>query len=713
MKKKKPTGKQASVRTPKPESLAQPSKQTELPAQLHTWFAVVCALLGLVLYLNTLGHDYVLDDEMVTFKNTIVTKGISAIPEILTTAYREGFWDRQESLYRPLSLVMFAVEWQLAPNNPLLGHLMNILLYALTGWLVYRLMHTWMKSQHQLIPLAAALLFMAHPLHTEVVANIKSRDEILAALFGVLSLQAFTTYGSEKKIMHAILGTLYFFLAVLAKENAITLFAVIPLALYFFASPQKSQYGFTLVLMAVGVFAYLGLRVAALGEVSNFKEIALINNSIVAAKNGTEHFATSIVMVGMYIRLFLFPHPLSYDYSYNTIPIATPADFRFLASFAVIVAILVYIGFNWKKKDPAAFGLLFFGLTISIVSNMVIIIEATLGERFAYMPSLGLSMAAPILLGRVVKLRKTQVASVRDLFTSSKAFVGIITVTLLLFSVKTISRNPDWKTSATLFKADKDNNPRSARTQFSYASNLIHMTIVSMDDADPKKEKLTREAIDYLNRSIKIMPDYFDAWFHLVLAYRIVKDYPASVAAYENGMKVKSRENIDFYIQGALSYSDVGQYEKAIEANKLALQLDDKRAEIWNNIGMCYTEIGARQVAFDALTRSIQLDSTVANSWYNLGNWYAKGGDYNQAIRHYAQALQRDPKHVGSLNNTGNSYAAMQQFQQAIGYYEQTLAIQPNNAEAIRNMGVTYSILGDKAKADEYFKRLGTPPSQP
>lgn len=706
--KKKTSRKQSTARKPMSKPQVQPSIQTVLSAKLHTWFALACALFGFALYLNTLGHDYVLDDEMVTFKNTIVTKGISAIPEIFTTAYREGFWDRNESLYRPLSLVMFAIEWQLAPNNPFLGHLMNVLLYALTGWLIYILMHTWMKGQQLLIPMAASLMFIAHPLHTEVVANIKSRDEILGLLFGVLSLQMFTYYGSEHKVKHAILGSIYFFLAVLAKENAITLFAVIPLALYFFSSPKKSQYGLMVVLLSVAVFAYLGLRVRALGEISNFKEISLINNSIVGAKTGVEHFATSIVLVGMYIRLFLFPHPLSYDYSYNTIPIATLSDFRFLASFAVIVGMLIYIFFNWKKKDLVAFGFLFFGLTISIVSNMVIIIEATLGERFAYLPSLGLCMATPVLFARLLKLKKQHVTSIQNLISSSKAFVGIMAVILLLFSIKTISRNVDWKTSATLFKADKDNNPHSARTQFSYASNLFHKKIVPLNDDDPQKIKLTNEVIDYLKRSLKIMPSYFDAWVHLVMSYRVIKDYQASIDAYEKGLSVKYSENIDFYYHGGLSYSDLKQYDKAIDAFKLALAINDKRADIWNNIGMCYLEIGNRVDAFNALTRSIQLDSSVVSAWYNLGNWYARGGDYQQAINHYSKALEFDPKHTGALNNTGNSFAAMKQYQKAIEYYEKTLSIQPNNREALANMGVTYNILGDKRKAEEYFKRLKT-----
>src|SRR5256885_1682485 len=154
------------------------------------WFPWIAAAISLLLYLNTITHGYVLDDDTVIQKNSIVTKGIKAIPEIMTTPYRKGAWERQESLYRPLSLIVFATEWQLAPKHPFLGHLVNILLYALTIFLLYKLLRRWLRQKHPLIVLAITLLFAVHPLHTEVVANIKSLDEILCLLFGILSMSA-------------------------------------------------------------------------------------------------------------------------------------------------------------------------------------------------------------------------------------------------------------------------------------------------------------------------------------------------------------------------------------------------------------------------------------------------------------------------------------------------------------------------------------------
>src|SRR5215468_8688313 len=94
--------------------------------------ALFCAVFAFILYANSFGHGFVGDDDTVIAKNKITTQGIKAIPEIMVSPYRKGFWDRKESLYRPMSIILFAVEWQISPENPFLFHLVNVLLFALT-----------------------------------------------------------------------------------------------------------------------------------------------------------------------------------------------------------------------------------------------------------------------------------------------------------------------------------------------------------------------------------------------------------------------------------------------------------------------------------------------------------------------------------------------------------------------------------------------------
>jgi hypothetical protein len=140
------------------------------------------------LYLNTIGHDFTIDDGTVIGNNRFTKEGIAGLPDIFSEAYRAGFWEREEGLYRPLSVALFALEWEFFPDNPKPGHIINILLYALSAGLLCLVLFRLLKQQHPLIPLTAALLWTVHPLHTEVAANIKSGDELLAFLFGLSGL---------------------------------------------------------------------------------------------------------------------------------------------------------------------------------------------------------------------------------------------------------------------------------------------------------------------------------------------------------------------------------------------------------------------------------------------------------------------------------------------------------------------------------------------
>lgn len=681
------------------------------------WYPIIIALLGFLLYANTLTHDYVLDDETVMTKNKIVTKGISAIPEIMLTAYRAGSQDRQESLYRPLSVAMFAIEWQLSPNKPFLGHLINVLLYALTGFLLYRLLRKWFPDKHSFILFAICILFMAHPLHTEVVANIKSRDEILGLLFAILSLNAFYEYATKNSIKHIVSGTLYFFLAMLSKESTVTLAAAIPLSIYFFTkNSDNKKYIYTICTLAMSVVLYFILRKIAIGGLVTFNKVSVLNNSIVGTDNKLDQFTTAIVIVGHYISLFFFPHPLSFDYSLNTIPIATFSDTRFLISVLVIITLAVYALLNLKKKDATAFGILFFGITLSIVSNIFVIIEATLAERFMYLPSLGLCIAIILVLERATKYTADTNFSFTSILQKNKVFIIILAIVMVLFSFKSFTRNLDWKDNFTLFSADKDHNPNSYRNLSGYCNALFGKKIMPLKDGDPQKLEYCKEVIFYTNKSLAITQDNFGAWSLLTYCYLQLKDYPQALASFETGIKYytdKTPYLDNFYMMGSNAYYYSGNLSKALETAKAGIAVTDTNALLWNSYGMVSSELNDLKTAKDALTKSLQLDSTSADTWYNMGNFYAKTGDYLTAISCYNKVSALNPADltsVNAFNNTGNCYAVLKQYDKALEFYQRVLNINPNNKDAIRNIAVTYMNTGNTAKAQEYNSKLQSIP---
>ena len=154
--------------------------------------------IALLIYLNTLNHSYVLDDFSTIKDNRVTTQGLKAIGDIFSHYYRYGYYTSDDGLYRPLPVAIFAIEWWLAPNNPSFAHFVNIMLYALTGWLLFMTLKKLMKNYNVILPFIVTLLFIAHPIHTEVVANIKSLDELLGFLFSFSSIFFLCDYFENK-----------------------------------------------------------------------------------------------------------------------------------------------------------------------------------------------------------------------------------------------------------------------------------------------------------------------------------------------------------------------------------------------------------------------------------------------------------------------------------------------------------------------------------
>ena len=140
------------------------------------WMMIACACLALALYANTLQHGWALDDYPTIYGNRLTMSGLRGIPTMLHTGYWYGLDGMNDWLYRPLSLVMFAVEWQVSRGSPAMGHYVNVALYALTACALYRFLRELFDTYHVAVPLAITVLWIAHPLHTEVVANIKNRE---------------------------------------------------------------------------------------------------------------------------------------------------------------------------------------------------------------------------------------------------------------------------------------------------------------------------------------------------------------------------------------------------------------------------------------------------------------------------------------------------------------------------------------------------------
>jgi len=201
-------------------------------------------VVSFLIYGNSIKNGYSIDDDFVTTTNPEapnhkIEKGIKGIPEIFSTRYVES--EKQSFEYRPLVLVTYALEYQFFGSNPSVSHFINVLIYALTCVLLFMMLSSLLRKYHIVFPLLITFLFLVHPIHNEVVNNLKSRDELLSFLFGISSLYFFLRRIEFGKWQNLLLAILYFALALLSKKTSIIFIAIIPLTIYFFTSVKLKK----------------------------------------------------------------------------------------------------------------------------------------------------------------------------------------------------------------------------------------------------------------------------------------------------------------------------------------------------------------------------------------------------------------------------------------------------------------------------------------
>lgn len=665
--------------------------------------ALLLSLIAFGLYANTLNHEYTVDDATVLASNHVTTQGVKAIPDIFASAYRSGFWKRQDSLYRPMSVATFAVEWQFWPNNPHPGHWINVVLYALTAWFLFVMLFT-LFSREYAIPFFITLLFVTHPIHTEVVANIKSRDELLCLLFSVLAILTFLKSIDLKHVSLALLSSFCFLLALLSKESAITLLLIFPLVAYFFRITDLRRSVISSLPLVAAAVIYLGIRLLVLHGVSTFADILPMNNSLVTTDDFLIRKATAIFILGRYVWLLLVPYRLCFDYSFNQIPNRSFADGMVWLSLLLFGGACVYAISTFKKRNVIAFGILFFLITISIVSNLFVLIESVMAERFLYLPSLGFCMVLVLCLSTLFAITETHTASsIRTVLLANRTFAFLLLTVCLLYSAKTYSRNADWKDNFTLLAADVHTSPNSARIRYAYGSALLERARKE-DDARLKQSYVDR-SIEQLERSVGILSSYADALYHLGLAYKEKGDPARAVYYLEQARTHRQFTDVDLLMALGVSYGLNRQYEESIATLKAVVAIDPASAEGYNNLGVYYDEWGKTEESKQALNMAISLDARSDRGYYNLGNSLAHAGEFMEAIDQYKIALELNAGNVDALNNVGNSYAALKDYDNAIVWFRKALAVSPDSAKVLNNLGITYIVTGNRAEGEELVRR--------
>ena len=674
MSKKQTTKKTAPVPQPIKKNGEQVNAKVGKPgffSRLSTiqLLCIVLSVITFLLYINTLQNGYVLDDVIMVKENTIVAKGFGGIAELLSTPHMRGYLVIPNDTYRPLSLVMFAIEYQLFGLNPAINHFLNIVVFAACVILFFIFLNRFFDGKKPLAAFIGAFLFAIHPLHTEVVANIKSRDELLCFLFAFLSLNIFMRYMKEGKILHLILGVISFFLAFISKENVITFIGVIPLLFFFYKNDDNRRAIFITAGAVVAAAAFILIRAAVLKEyhANETSQIEFIDNALTNAPNVASRIATTILISGKYLWLMFIPYPLICNYSYNAIPFSSFADVSTLVSLVAYAAMVFFavMRFIKDRKDPFAFAIFYYLMTISLFNNMFILIGAEMGERFMFMASAGWCMAGAIAAG------KWLIPNAGDdiqLLKSPKVLACCIPL-LIVFGYMTFARNSDWKDNVGLYKVDLAKSPNDARLNYYYGTALAE-TAYELEPDTNKKKEIDNEALVHVMKALAIYPDFSEANAE---AGRI----------YDRKMKYDSAEIFD----------------------KRALELNPNHPIAANNLGSVYLAKGQYRKAIATFNRALDINPKFMLAYINLGRSYTQLRSFDTAIYNYHKMLELNPGYSDAYLEIGTTFFSMERYDSAEVYFKKVLAVNPNDANAINDLGATYLNSKNYAAAIVQFNR--------
>jgi tetratricopeptide (TPR) repeat protein len=592
-------------------------------------FVLLAALVAMA-YANSLENWFVVDDELLIEHNPLITR-LEYLPRLLTSDYWAGSRDPQlasrmhSGRYRPLLLSTFALQhwWSGLDARPF--HAANVVLHFVVTWLLYVLaLRVGLSVGGAAV---AAILFAVHPLHTEPVAMLVGRAELLMSL-GVLAGLLWAAQGRRW------LSLVAFACALLSKEQA----AVFPvlLALYdvcvsrLYTSRRASEamgtafarYGWYVLFLGL----YLLVRALVVGKVVS-SQVRFLEDPF-SYLPWSQWLASVIKAAGLYLRLCLWPADLSADYSYNSIPAASS-----IGDPGVLFALLVWgslLGLAvrlWRKGERR--GAFFLGLTALTFlpgSNLLVPVGTPMAERLFYLPSAGLCLLA----GMAWQYAAARYAPMTLPMTVAVGLLVLLNGALL---ARTVERNRDWMSTETIALSMLRVFPENAKAHF-----WVGTVALERGDWD--------EVLRHYREALRIYPEFatvepvMSANLGLALVETGQRD--EGLARIERAIAMEPTWSMLRWVLG-VAHGKQGRYEEAEAAFRQAVELNQQNHRAHFGLSYLYLEQGRYEAAREESELAIRWKPDFMEPRYVRARALAELGRDAEAIEEY-EWLARHPR---------------------------------------------------------------------
>ncbi|ARK11519.1 tetratricopeptide repeat protein [Fibrella sp. ES10-3-2-2] len=682
---------------PRPQPVAAPRSSTstvsDLPIErspVAWWPMLALAAIGLLLYANTFGHQYALDDIAAIGQNLFVKQGLKGLPDLMRTEFWH-FSNISLGYYRPLSLITFALEQEFfGDKHPEYSHMINAALYGLTGLSIGALLQKWLPGK-TVVAFLIGLVFITHPIHTEIVANIKGRDELLSFLFISLmlltswkQLEAKTSFwyqgpssdvalGGLLTLFNVVAGwvigssllvnsfgaavggvigvvimaglsmswvglacaSLYF--AFLSKESSVVSLALIPAMNYWFArrNVYRSMISLWPFLIIAALFFYQKQKM--IGTLSGNPPVDWANYPYAILNTKT---STMFKFFMYYLKLLVLPHPLVYDYSFNVIPTGGKGDVMSWLGFFSMVGMVVLTWIGFRKRTLWGFGLFWFFVTMMPGLGFIYSRGGILAERFLYAAVMGFAF---------VLVWAVQAAVARFGLDKAKTDVP--------------SEPVEVATSQSVIESFRAPKPAFAQSAINYAPlalvvgltcGLYSFKTVTRNPDWENNFVLFNSALPYAPTSCQVQRHVANEWIEKGLKERARID-----SANVRMARFKAKADSVKKYQAMLPVYD----KEAGKYARLALDHLQESCRIYPNFGESYFSMA---YVFQRITpnvdsakyyykQTIRAASSYAPAYNNLGVIYQNEGKYQLASYYYNKSMEVNPAYQDGKNN----YAAL------------------------------------------------------
>ena len=613
--------------------------------KIHWLFIILTVFLTLVIYSNTLSNGFVYDD----MGEIVGNQWVRQLKNLFSPCHR----------YRITETFTFYIDYKLWGLSPSGYHFTNLLFHILVSVSIYFLANLILKN-----PVPAfftSALFAAHPVHTEAVSVISHRQELLAMLFMIFSLilyikgrtaQSLDRARRKRTWVFIALSLSFYFLAMAAKEVAIILPALLFFYDFYFQKdsllrnkklqirnsakwyiPYFILLGLFVLFSITGPrwrFSYPGFNVVSLGH---------------SLSGGRPYFSILVTQLrgfSEYLRLLFFPNRLSIDYYFPFYKsIFLPS---ILLSVFLLFVILALTVITFRRFKIISFGIVWFLINLLPVSNIV---PKTffVAERYLYIPSFGFCLIIGFVLWKLI-LKK------------SLRILGIIIFGLLiiLYSVRTIVRNFDFKSEYTLWSKTLKDNPMSATGYNNLGAALLNSGEIE-------------RSIEEFKKAIELVPTYAKSYYNLGIAFL-----------------------------------NIGRYDEAIDNLSTSIHYDSKSYESYVALGSAYQKVGKHSEAIDEFEKALKLNED-ANLRHATGISYRNAGKYDEALEEFKKAITLNPDLGEAHNDLGVEYGRKGLYDEAIREFNIAIIKMSNPVPAYHNLGLAYQKKGEQDKAIQAFQK--------